>query len=956
MVSEATVERLYDLLPAIYRIRDRDQGDPLRALLAILETELDRLEQDVDGLYDDWFIETCAEWVAPYIGDLLEVRSLHAVSREQEGESVALLPRAYVANTLSYRRRKGTAPVLEQLARDVTGWPARAVEFFERLITTQHLNHVRLHSLSTVDLRHANELELLHGPFERAAHTAEVRRITSNRGKYNIPNIGLFLWRLQSYFVTRSTPRPASDSDNRRYLFSPLSNDAPLFNRPQTETEITHLAQEINVPGALRRRALYDDLEAYRHALVSDASIATNLYFNDRPAWQIFFDGAEDSLLPEEMIVCNLSGWDAADWEPPASQDFTRADPEMTTFATQVAVDPVLGRLVILNDVTPPEQMQVSYAYGFSSDIGGGPYDRRATLATAASLETWTATVDQQDAVADYTNLTDALTDWLSSDRSEAIITITDSGTYTESISIQMGEHRDLVVQAGNRQRPTIQPVDDAASLADLLITGGDGDGASLTLNGLLIEGGIRIDPDSVNRLQLVHCTLVPGCGLTIDGQPRRPGRTSVRVASPNADLQMEIRYSIVGPLRLPETITSLTVQDSIIDSPLRGGPARCSPVLVSGSLSPFPTLISLTPTVAVQIGGEGPHNATLADVPMTLAQARDQLQAAIREADSSPAFSEARVITAANRLIVLPGTPDAITITAAEADDTAAELRLTEETDARSVQALLSGALTPSLELRASIPMLSVTMGAEGPYPITLDPVTETLVQARNQLHSAIREVETTSSAFQDAIVASLDDRLVVVPGVSDVSPLFGATSDDRTTLIDLGLQADYPAIAASADGAQPGPPTCLERTTVFGRVFVRQLDLVSETICTSPIEAQRRQIGCMRFSYIPAGSRVPRRFRCQPDLALEGVTDPAEQTSIQTRLIPVFTSERYGQPGYAQLRQVCAEEIRTGAEDGSEMGVFSHLKQPQREANLRASLEEYLRFGLAAGIFYIT
>jgi len=33
--------------------------------------------------------------------------------------------------------------------------------------------------------------------------------------------------------------------------------------------------------------------------------------------------------------------------------------------------------------------------------------------------------------------------------------------------------------------------------------------------------------------------------------------------------------------------------------------------------------------------------------------------------------------------------------------------------------------------------------------------------------------------------------------------------------------------------------------------------------------------------------------------------------------------------------------------------MGVFSMLQQPQRLANLRVALEEYLRFGLEAGIF---
>jgi hypothetical protein len=36
--------------------------------------------------------------------------------------------------------------------------------------------------------------------------------------------------------------------------------------------------------------------------------------------------------------------------------------------------------------------------------------------------------------------------------------------------------------------------------------------------------------------------------------------------------------------------------------------------------------------------------------------------------------------------------------------------------------------------------------------------------------------------------------------------------------------------------------------------------------------------------------------------------------------------------------------------------MGVFGILEQPQREANLKAALEEYLRFGLEAGIFYVT
>jgi hypothetical protein len=36
--------------------------------------------------------------------------------------------------------------------------------------------------------------------------------------------------------------------------------------------------------------------------------------------------------------------------------------------------------------------------------------------------------------------------------------------------------------------------------------------------------------------------------------------------------------------------------------------------------------------------------------------------------------------------------------------------------------------------------------------------------------------------------------------------------------------------------------------------------------------------------------------------------------------------------------------------------MGVMHALFQPQRETNLRIRFDEYLRFGLHAGLFYVT
>lgn len=99
-------ERLYNLLPAIYRIKDEFQGSTLRALLNIIENELQIIESDIDNLYENWFIETCDEWVVPYIGDLLAV-NLYAEQSRTYGQE----RRAYIANTLAYRARKGTAPV-----------------------------------------------------------------------------------------------------------------------------------------------------------------------------------------------------------------------------------------------------------------------------------------------------------------------------------------------------------------------------------------------------------------------------------------------------------------------------------------------------------------------------------------------------------------------------------------------------------------------------------------------------------------------------------------------------------------------------------------------------------------------------------------------------------------------------------------------------------------------------
>ena len=241
------VTQIYNLLPAIHRTRDAELGEPLKAFLSVIAEQVAVLDENLAQSYDDLFIETCASWVAPYIGDLIGYRTISGIPSNISS------PRAQVANTIAYRRRKGTASMLEQLARDVTGWDARVVEFFQLLATTQYMNHLRPKNLYAPDLREWEPLERLGTAFETTAHTLEVRRIASGRGKYNIPNIGIFLWRLRAYSLTDS---PATKLDDLRYFFSPLGNNTQLFNSPETEEEIAHLATPQNVPMPISRRVL----------------------------------------------------------------------------------------------------------------------------------------------------------------------------------------------------------------------------------------------------------------------------------------------------------------------------------------------------------------------------------------------------------------------------------------------------------------------------------------------------------------------------------------------------------------------------------------------------------------------------------------------------------------------------------------------------------------------------
>jgi len=540
-------QSLFNLLPAIHRIRDAElaqaaglQRGPLEELLAVLAEQVGVADEHLDQMRDDLFIETCADWVVPYIGDLIGYRSLH------QNVPAMVRARAEVAHTIALRRRKGTALVLEQLARDVTRWDARAVEYFQRLCTTQYMNHLRPQNLQSPDLRHGDALEWIGTAFETANRTVDVRHIASRRGRHNIPNVGLHLWRIRAHAHRELA---AYRTAERRYRASPLNHDLPLYNRPRAEDDITHIADPDNVPGPLTRRRLSAHLA--RH--YGERASAGGPRDNPEPGLVLWVAG---TLIERDQIrVCHL-GDEAASWAhaPPPNGFY--------------AIDPVLGRIALPADAPDPADVRLSWREGFSADIGGGEYERGESLPTPPAPPILVPD--------DHPTLAAALT----AIAGNGVIEITDSSRYAEALAIDVVAAGSVEIRASAGRRPVLD-------LGGLSVRGGEN--STCILNGLLVVGATLDVPDGAGnalaRLRLFHCTLVPGIALHPDAVPTQPGTPSMQLGI--AGLETEIARCIIGGIRC-HARASVRASDSVIDATARDAVAFSAPdhVDAGGSLS----------------------------------------------------------------------------------------------------------------------------------------------------------------------------------------------------------------------------------------------------------------------------------------------------------------------------------------------------------------------------------
>jgi hypothetical protein len=380
-----------------------------------------------------------------------------------------------------------------------------------------------------------------------------VRRIESRRGKYNIPNVGIFLWRLGSYSVTNA---PAFKLDDGRYLFDALGKDIQLYSDPQSEEEITHLAEPINVPMPLTRRVLNRGLETY-YGLGADRKARSILLSEEDPL-------NPNKLAPialSRIKVCNLS--DLKDANDNLVTDLNGHAVWAHTPRNKIAIDPVLGRIAfpVKSPPAPPSSVRVTYHYGFSAEMGGGEYDREQTfVGTGVKVKV----PDEQAAI-------QPALDHIATQG--GVVEITESTLFLETpaITINSLDKKAIELRASEGRRPVI------TLSGDLMIRGDDE--SEVTINGFLIAGGrLRVplldaqgNANKLRRLRLRHCTLAPGPipdFYPISASPpiTAPVQPPPRLLVESSGTIVEIERCIVGPVRAVSG-AEVRVSNSIVDA-----------------------------------------------------------------------------------------------------------------------------------------------------------------------------------------------------------------------------------------------------------------------------------------------------------------------------------------------------------------------------------------------------
>jgi len=904
--SQAGADLLYGLLPLIYRARDEQEAarrgevssvpgpsrGPLRQLLEIIGSEYDRLHADVHHLLENVFIETCDEWLIPYIGELVGIQV-----EEHAGPSLRI-QRAQVANAILNRRRKGIPVTLERAIHETCGWSAHVIELYRYLARTRHLEYVGQEEAvrgRVVDVRIEERLRQEEG-FSPDGHTVDVRRSAeSGQLLFNADSVAVFLCRTVSFPVEHTQPFRVAKGC---YTFDALGRDTPLFAAPPLLDPMTDPFEHGDLPLPLDPRALADDLEGIRRKGRADGrpARASRWVGRDRVV-DLLLDGMR--VLPEDVDVEELSHWH-------------RPGPVRVGWLSPPLVEGLSDRIIL----------SVRWGSSAPRDVVVEPGEDVA--ATAAMLEQALRAADPSRAFSQARVLTLGPR-WLvlpgvplageevslgfsrnDGDGLEEIGRTRDAGRRVSVLSsnvIEEGVRTDGMLRVRLGQGPWIRFEVPLGGRAEEIRTALH----ARLHHDHLHDWHVLVDSDRVLLLaeaphpgdHLRAADVVHGrwAARRLGWRPRvavdpRRGRLSLSLGlSPEQVRASWVfgRRAAVGATPYPRSLGS----DEYLDP---------------DNAVVYPRDVWRAHVCKAFRHGVPPSDETLhcfAELSEALAARPKAEDSEIRIQDSStyhpdPALGSFFVDTESA----------AVTIAAAhgEVPTLAGALRVEGTASLLTLEGLQ---LEGPLVAETSVFVLQCTLA--GGVERTGDSTAVELEFQRCLLGRLGLSEEGTWLSLSDCVVVGSEGRALGGPGA-----------------------------------ATDGPPTTFVRCTVLGPVRVRSLDAVN-SVFEGDVSVRDVDEGGLRYCALPYTSHVPASQYCV-QFALPG--SPATGSRVPA---PVFRSRALAQPDVGCLADDTPEAILAGAEDGGEMGAFHSLHPRRRRILLDQLLTEHLPAGMTAGVLLL-
>lgn len=808
----------YQLLPGLYRSRDKEKE--LQRFVAIFGHETARLRANIDQLYRDFFIDSCQEWVIPYIADLIDTNIVFNQGARN---------RADVKNTMKWRRQKGTLDGLEDIAAQIGGWGAHASEMFAKLIWSQNLNHIRRTSLHTVDLANGTSLSRICTPFDTANHTVHLN------GAYQIPNVKFSVWSIPSQPWTGADPSIASPL---QYRFHPLGRDQALYAGGDKPAVCS--GADICFPKA--------DHVPIRNRDFRDNPLS---YFGVPSGFSVYEDGiplcASASTLPSQSTLPSVDFFELAQLD-----------------GIRVADTGLFGG--------PSKQFRISAIRLQALSGGGSPF---AVFSTRLQMDGTQG--DVNTATFTYSKGLPFRPEEPHRDQPFLVIRIERTGPDAD-----FPECEAIFLNATGGVLLAFLPAFAGFGSADQLHLYVAEDGSTYFARGSHSFGGIDLNPNSASLGAFLFRHLARGSS----GQARPlPGIRPLRH-----------RKAVYRPLCCWE-------------HPLQRPPAP-GEVAFDPELGRFAFPAGEVPagdlTVAFRFAltgecGAGPYfRGDLPPTTITVAKADDAPHRTIQDAiNAAPAGVSAIVIeildsrTYSESLLLNRTFPGGITIRAAALQ-----------------MPVIASPGGPALDVTSPSPSLTL----DG---LTFSGGAITITADVPDMRFRFCSIEPASSGI-DIAPPAVKAKLAILNCITG-----GVNASANVSQIGVS-----DSIVQSANAIVCSHELALDHVTVLGSVQADTVH-VSNSILFGSVAVANAADSCVRYSRHPKNPPAFRRFHC-------------------TSAFPIFSSLRFGHPGYARLTPNTAQAIRSGGEDGGEMGAFYLAGIPWREQNTVSKLNEYLPAGL--------